>query len=106
MLRQQWRDGRQASEEARQAMIRDMCSGRDAAPPAGAYPYGTAAEGTECTIDGAPGTLVKQGEWLVCKPRKDAQPRTDARTVSAADAQRVKDEAYAAMVAELGKGRG
>jgi hypothetical protein len=36
--------------------------------PAGAYPYRPELVGTSCTINGAPGQLVKQGDWLVCKP--------------------------------------
>ena len=54
------------------------------------------------------GVLVKQGDWLVCKPRrKNAEPRTDAlpRTMTASDAQKIKGEAYQAMCAELTRGR-
>jgi hypothetical protein len=46
---------------------------------AGAYPYRAELEGTACTIDGAPGSLVKQGDWLERFPstlnRRDFQPR-------------------------------
>jgi hypothetical protein len=38
------------------------------ADPAGSYPYSQAAEGTACTINGAPGVLTKQGDVLVCVP--------------------------------------
>jgi hypothetical protein len=106
-LRALYRDGRAAVEAARQEMIDTLSSGRDAAPPAGASPYSAAAEGSECTINGQSGTLVKQGEWLVCKPRKDARPRTDSRPppMSIADAEKTRDAAYNEMVAELGRGR-
>jgi hypothetical protein len=37
--------------------------------PAGAYVPGPGyREGDQCTINGAPGTLVKQGGYLVCRP--------------------------------------
>ena len=32
-----------------------------------AYPI-SAGEGSSCSIDGAAGTLVRQGNWLVCRP--------------------------------------
>jgi hypothetical protein len=37
-------------------------------PPAGSYPYRPEAEGGACTINGRPGRLVKQGDWLICRP--------------------------------------
>jgi len=69
------------------------------APPAGAYPL-SAGEGNACTINGRPGTLQREGDWLVCEPtdRADAAP---PRTMSVADAQRIKDEAYRQMVDEM-----
>lgn len=52
---------------------------RDAKQPDGAYPL-SAGEGTPCTVDGAPGTLVREGDWLVCKPtHTDAASFTDER---------------------------
>ena len=55
---------------------------RDAA--FGSYPYGayplSAGEGAQCTINGAPGPLVKEGGALVCRPLG-----TDARTLDAGD---------------------
>jgi hypothetical protein len=54
------------------------------APP-GAYPYSAAAEGTACTIDGAPGTLVREGNVLVCRPTQRQDGRQDhALTMDAA----------------------
>jgi hypothetical protein len=35
--------------------------------PAGAYPL-SAGVGSSCTINGSPGTLVRDGEWLRCVP--------------------------------------
>jgi hypothetical protein len=60
---------------------------RDAAPPDGAYPL-SAGEGTACTINGAPGTLERDGEWLVCVPVADM---TDARE-AAYDEVALRDE--------------
>jgi hypothetical protein len=63
--------------------------GRDI--PAGAYPL-SAGEGSRCTINGADGSLVRKGNWLVCEPvRKDAMPVHDAR----AEAYRLYDEEMA-----------
>ena len=48
-------------------------------PEPGAYPYRAELEGAQCTINGAPGTLQRDGDWLVCKPtRTDAVPVGDA----------------------------
>ena len=95
MLRRMYRDGRAEADKARAEMIRDMASGREAGPP-GAYPYSAAAEGTKCTINGEDGTLVMQGDWLVCKPRRqNAQPSHDSsadpRTVAYAEMLRDTD---------------
>jgi hypothetical protein len=49
----------------------------DAAPP-GAYPL-SSGEGTACTINGALGTLVREGRWLVCKPSQQDASTLDAR---------------------------
>jgi len=52
---------------------------RDAAPPANSYPL-SAGVGSACSINGAPGELVRQGDWLVCKPvRQDARSARDER---------------------------
>lgn len=101
-LRQKWRDGRAEAAEARQAMIADMAvAWKDAAPPAGAYPYEARLEGTQCTIDGADGRLEKKGDYLVCVPiRKsdrpgassDAHPTGDAR--ASAYEEMVRDTDY------------
>jgi hypothetical protein len=37
-------------------------------PPYGAYPYRPEAEGASCTLNGRPGRLVKEGNWLRCVP--------------------------------------
>jgi hypothetical protein len=47
-----------------------VVSVRDAAPPDGAYPL-SAGEGTACTINGRPGTLERDGDWLQCVPDDD-----------------------------------
>ena len=43
--------------------------GRGSNAPPGAYPL-IAGEGSPCSINGAPGTLVRQGNSLVCQPRR------------------------------------
>ena len=60
--------------------------GSNASP--GSYPYSAAAEGSACTINGAPGTLVRQGNSLVCQPRRSQ------------DAASIKAAAYAQYDAE------
>jgi hypothetical protein len=89
-----YHDGRAAAEEARQQSKRDAenawRTSNDPLPPASATvhptrrhgvpgnPYRAELEGTACTIDGAPGSLVKQGDWLERFPstlnRRDSQP--------------------------------
>jgi hypothetical protein len=59
---------RDARAQAYADYERDLARAYKDQPPAGAYPYSAAAEGGACTIDGRPGRLVKQGDWLVCKP--------------------------------------
>ena len=61
----------------------------DASPPAGAYPYEAHKEGTSCTVNGAPGTLQREGNYLICKP--DAQRRD---SMSVGDAEAIKTQAY------------
>jgi hypothetical protein len=46
-------------------------------PPAGAYPYRAEAEGAACTVNGAPGTLQKRGNWLVCVANRDEDDNAD-----------------------------
>jgi hypothetical protein len=65
----------------------------DAGPPAGAYgPLQPHRLGEDCTIDGAPGTLVASadGKWLLCQrsPRADSMPVTDTEAIK----QQVFDE--------------
>ena len=43
--------------------------GRGSGAPAGSYPL-SAGEGTSCSINGAPGTLVRNDAWLECRPRQ------------------------------------
>jgi hypothetical protein len=45
--------------------------------PNGAYPP-SAGVGTACTIDGKPGTLQPQGDWLVCRPTEANSGRSDS----------------------------
>jgi hypothetical protein len=90
--------------------VREMCDAwrGDAAAvqnlPAGRYPL-SAGEGNPCTIDGAAGTLQRDGQYLVCRAKPAIGPtRADSmpsRSMSAADAQRIKDEAYNEMVSDL-----
>jgi hypothetical protein len=39
--------------------------------PEGAYPLST-GPGAQCTINGQPGTLQREGNWLVCRPTNSA----------------------------------
>ena len=98
-LRQLYRDSAVARQEAYEDMKRQMSDAwRKDAAPSGAYPYRAAAEGTACTINGRPGTLVREGDYLVCKPsaRQDAEPTFDA-----VEGARRKQEAYDAMIKEM-----
>jgi hypothetical protein len=62
--------------------------------PAGAYPL-SAGEGTACTINGAPGTLVRQGNWLVCQPRSRQDAAAfDAKAQAYADYDREMSNAW------------
>jgi hypothetical protein len=58
-------------------------------PPPGAQPYSAAAEGTSCSIDGTAGSLVRQGNWLVCRPTRSQ------------DAATIKQAAYDAYDREM-----
>ena len=102
-LRKLYRDGATARQEAHEDMKREMSSAwRHDAAPAGAYPYSAAAEGGPCTVDGQPGVLTREGNYLVCKPtRQDAQPVYDGPTYDAAEGLRRKQEAYDAMIKEM-----
>jgi len=94
-----YRDGRAAAEQARREAMADTANAwRGDAAPAGAYPYRTAAEGTPCTVNGRPGTLVREGNYLVCKPTasQDARPVFDA-----IEGARRKREAYEAMCHDM-----
>ena len=62
---------------------------KGSAAPAGAYPL-SAGEGSSCSIDGTAGTLVRQGNWLVCRP---------ARRQSAATIKQAAYDAYDADMA-------
>ena len=99
-LQRLYRDGAAARQQAHEDMMQasaEAWRGADAGPP-GAYPYRAAAEGTPCTINGRPGTLVREGNYLVCKPsaRQDAEPTFDA-----VEGARRKQEAYDAMIKEM-----
>jgi hypothetical protein len=75
--------------------------------PAGRYPL-SAGEGNPCSIDGAVGTLQREGGYLVCRakptigPTRSGTSAGDAvpRTMSVEDGQRFKDESCRAMVSE------
>jgi len=86
--------------------VREMCNAWrkcDASPP-GAYPL-SAGEGTACTINGAPGTLQRRGDWLACVPDNDRIDFDAASTVprmtDEASAQAIRDAAYLRMCNEL-----
>lgn len=66
--------------------------------PAGAYPYTASKEGTQCTVNGASGVLVREGDSLVCRPTARADA---AQPISISDAQKIRDAAYLAMVDEM-----
>jgi hypothetical protein len=60
--------------------------------PAGAYPL-SAGEGTACTIDGAPGTLKRQGDGLVCVPNRQ-DSTVDARDAAYEESVRALESAW------------
>jgi len=101
-LQQQWLDGRSASNKARAKMVAEMKrsdptptgigAGAPTGGPPGSYPL-IAGEGNACTINGEDGTLVREGNYLVCKPKRQAaQPSHDTDP---------RAEAYMQMVADL-----
>jgi hypothetical protein len=98
--------GTAASEKIRRdAYDQSVCELTDAwrtpSIPAGAYPL-SAVEGSVCTVNGAPGTLVREGDWLICKPTQaDSAPRDPRQPISMADAQKIRDAAYQQSVDEL-----
>jgi hypothetical protein len=63
--------------------------------PAGAYPL-SAGAGSQCTINGQDGRLVREGDWLVCKPNKatDAMPVQDERERAYAEYDEYMRTAY------------
>jgi hypothetical protein len=97
-------DGERIRWEAYCDSVRDMADAwKTDTPPVGAYPL-SSGEGTACTVNGAPGVLRKtaDGKWLTCEPtRADAAPRDPRQPVSFADAQAIRDRAYAESVREL-----
>ena len=90
MLRQRYRDSRAETDKARREMIDGMR--RDAKPPVGAYPYSAAAEGGECTVNGESGTLQRRGDALVCVPRRQSAPHTDALPRTMSRQRRAEDQ--------------
>jgi hypothetical protein len=44
--------------------------------PPGAYPL-SAGEGSVCTINGSPGVLTRDGEWLICRPTQLKSARAE-----------------------------
>ena len=74
--------------------------------PAGALPYDPVHEGQACTINGAPGTLQRRGDWRVCVPDNNridfaAASTTVPRMMDEASAQPIRDAAYLEMCSEL-----
>jgi hypothetical protein len=55
-------------------------------------------EGARCTINGAPGRLVRDGDWLICRPLNLGPSRSDTRTQGMSDAQR---DAYLESIDDL-----
>jgi hypothetical protein len=104
---------RSASERARKEWIAEMQDAwrpkADAQPSSATVkPFGaialTAGEGNSCTIDGRPGTLIREGDWLFCRPSRrggaaDMLPRK--RFMTHDEAQPIKDEAYLEYCDEL-----
>ena len=75
-------------------------------PVSAAYRYSARAEGTECTIDGESPAICVNGTALVCVPRRQSTRSADALPDhEREDAQKIKDEAYQAMCAEMTRGR-
>ena len=67
---------------------------KGAGAPQGAYPL-SAGEGTSCTINGAAGVLVRQGDWLVCNPRRATDAAAfDAKAQAYADYDREMADAW------------
>jgi hypothetical protein len=95
---------RHLADRAYQQSIEDLCNAwrTDAQPPAGAYPL-SAGEGSACSVNGRAGTLVREGDWLVCKPLATEPSRADAvpRFMDGADAEVIRRQAYEAYVADL-----
>jgi hypothetical protein len=64
------------------------------APPVGTYPL-SAGEGSTCTVNGQDGVLVRQGNWLVCKPRQRQDTATfDAKASAYAEYDREMSNAW------------
>jgi len=61
--------------------------------PAGSYPL-IAGEGNACPINGGDGTLVREGNYLVCKPKRQAAQSHDADPRATAYMQMVTDLDY------------
>jgi len=83
------------------AAYRQYCADQDNAwrKPAGAYPL-SAGTGNPCTINGAPGVLVKEGDWLVCKPVSNSTDTVPTGPIyDAAEANRIKEAAWREMCA-------
>jgi hypothetical protein len=62
---------RQAIADAYAAYRRDIESAWRNPPPDaafGSYPFSASAEGGPSSVNGAPGTLVREGDVLVCRP--------------------------------------
>jgi hypothetical protein len=67
-------------------------------------------EGDACTVraggvgEGGPGRLVREGDWLVCRPVSAAVTPDSAhkpQPLSIADAQKIRDAAYAEFVSDM-----
>jgi hypothetical protein len=92
-----------ADDSEAQKAYREYCDAqcnawktRDA--PAGAYPYDPGREGQNCTINGAPGTLQRRGDALVCVANgESSNSDTVPRTMDAVTAQRIRDQAWEEM---------
>jgi hypothetical protein len=108
--------GVSAADWAREQGIREMSDAwkpRDAAVPkvlpVGAWPDTVQTEGASCSFDGQSGVWTRGADgFLYCKPKAmtstrvpPTNPSTDARTMSAADAEAIKSAAWNEMVADL-----
>jgi hypothetical protein len=90
-------DDSEAQKAYREYVDRQSNAWKTRDAPAGAYPL-SAGEGNPCTIDGRPGALERRDDWLVCVANgESSNSDTVPRTMDAATAQRIRDQAWEEM---------